>query len=159
MEVHTIDDIPIIKNPVATIGIFDGVHRGHKYILNSLMEKARQTGGSSVVISLWPHPRIVLNKDVWNFRLLHSQEEKIHHLDKLGLDHYIMIPFSKEFASTSACDFVKDYLVNRLHISCLILGYDNTFGRDREGSPDSLSTCAERSGLIVEKLDEFKNES
>lgn len=159
MKVHTISDNIGIHKPVATIGIFDGVHKGHKYILNSLMKKAKSVGGSSVVISLWPHPRIVLNKDVWNFRLLHSQEEKIHHLEKLGLDHYIMIPFNKELAAKSACDFVNEYLVSQLNVSHLMLGYDNTFGKDRQGSPDSLSACAERSGLIVEKLDEFKAHS
>jgi len=156
MKVYTINDNPYINKPVVTIGIFDGVHKGHKYILKSLIERARETGGKSVVITLWPHPRIVLDKDMWNFKLLHSQEEKIHHLSKLGLDYYIVIPFNTELASMAACDFVQQYLVDKLHVSRLILGYDNTFGRDRQGSPDSLASCAERSGLIVEKLDELK---
>jgi len=156
MKVFSISDAPFIENPVATIGIFDGVHKGHKYILKSLIERAKESGGNSLVITLWPHPRIVLNKDVWNFRLLHSQEEKIHHLSKLGLDYYITIPFNKELAATPACDFVKDYLVDKLHVRKLILGYDNTFGRDRQGSPSSLAACAEESGLIVEQLDEFR---
>ena len=86
MKVYSINDNPYIIKPVATIGIFDGVHKGHKYILQSLIARAKEVGGKSVVITLWPHPRIVLDKDVWNFRLLHSQEEKIHHLSKLGLD-------------------------------------------------------------------------
>ncbi len=156
MIVSNIDEIPGIENPVATIGIFDGVHKGHKYILQSLIERAREEGGSSVVITLWPHPRIVLNKDLWNFRLLHSQEEKIHHLGRLGLDHYITIPFDEKLASMRACDFVKEYLVSRLNASRLILGYDNSFGRDRQGSPQGLAECARRSGLVVEKLDEFR---
>lgn len=156
MIVSTIDEIPQIENPVVTIGIFDGVHKGHKYILKSLMDRARAEGGKSVVITLWPHPRIVLNKDIWNFRLLHSQEEKIHHLGRLGLDHYITIPFDEQLASMRACDFVKEYLVDRLDASRLMLGYDNSFGRDRQGSPEGLAECARRSGLIVEKLDEFR---
>jgi riboflavin kinase/FMN adenylyltransferase len=156
MKVFSINDKPFINKPVATIGIFDGVHRGHKYILQSLLSRAKETGGKSVVLTLWPHPRIVLDKDVWNFRLLHSQEEKIHHLSKLGIDYYIIIPFDKQLASMNACDFVKQYLVDQLNVSRLILGYDNTFGKDRQGSPGGLAACAEKSGLIVEKLDEFR---
>ncbi|MEX0986798.1 MAG: riboflavin biosynthesis protein RibF [Bacteroidales bacterium] len=156
MKVYTIDDLPQINNPVVTIGIFDGVHKGHKYILQTLISKARECGGESVVITLWPHPRIVLDKDVWNFRLLHSREEKIHHLSKLGLDHYITIPFDKKLATMSACEFVKEYLVEKLHVSRLLLGYDNSFGRDRQDNPNGLSDCAGKAGLIVEKLDEFK---
>jgi riboflavin kinase/FMN adenylyltransferase len=156
MKVYSINDNPYIIKPVVTIGIFDGVHKGHKYILQSLIARAREVGGKSVVITLWPHPRIVLDKDMWNFRLLHSQEEKIHHLSKLGLDYYITIPFDKSLAAMSACEFVQEYLVDRLHVSRLILGYDNTFGKDRQGNPTGLAACAERSGLIVEKLDEFR---
>lgn len=158
MKVYSISDQPKISNPVATIGIFDGVHKGHKYILNSLIAKAKDIGGQSVAITLWPHPRIVLDKDVWNFRLLHTQQEKIHHLSKLGLDHYIVIPFSKELASKSACDFVKEYLVDQLHVKNLLLGYDNSFGKDRKGNPEGLASCAEKTGLIVEKIDEFRTE-
>ena len=156
MKVYSINDLPYIHNPVVTIGIFDGVHKGHKYILNSLIAKAKETGGSSVVITLWPHPRIVLNKDVWNFRLIHSQEEKIHHLSKLGIDYYIIIPFDKEFASMSACEFVASHLVERIDATRLILGYDNSFGKDRVGSPNGLAACAKKSGMIVERLDEYK---
>lgn len=156
MKVFNINDNPYIHHPVATIGIFDGVHKGHKYILQSLIAKARDKGGSSVVITLWPHPRIVLDRDVWNFRLIHSQEEKIHHLSKLGLDYYIVIPFDRTLASMSACEFVEKYLVERLNVTQLILGYDNTFGKDRKGNPHGLAACAKKSGLIVEKLDEYK---
>ncbi|MEX0981942.1 MAG: bifunctional riboflavin kinase/FAD synthetase [Bacteroidales bacterium] len=156
MKVYNINDNPYIHNPVVTVGIFDGVHKGHKYILNSLIAKAKETGGNSVVITLWPHPRIVLNKDMWNFRLIHSQEEKIDHLSKLGLDYYIIIPFDKELASMTACEFVDSYLVERLDVTRLILGYDNSFGKDRKGNPHGLAACATKSGLIVEKLDEYK---
>lgn len=156
MEVYNINDNPRIDHPVVTIGIFDGVHRGHQYILQSLVSKAKETGGKSVVITLWPHPRIVLNKDVWNFRLIHSQEEKMHHLSRLGIDYCVTIPFDMELASCSACDFAKKYLVDQLGAKRLVLGYDNAFGKDRQGNPGGLADCARSSGLIVEKLDEFK---
>ncbi len=156
MIVSSIENLPEIEKPVVTIGIFDGVHKGHRYILTSLVNKAREMGGKSVVLSLWPHPRIVLDRDLWDFRLLHSQQEKIHHLEKLGLDYYITIPFNKELASRSACDFVKEYLLERLGAVKLILGYDNALGKDRQGSANSLAGCARQSGLIVEKLDEYR---
>ncbi len=156
MEVYNINDNPKIDHPVVTIGIFDGVHRGHQYILQSLVSKAKEIRGKSVVITLWPHPRIVLDKDVWNFRLIHSQEEKMHHLSRLGIDYCITIPFDMELASSTACDFVKKYLVERLGAKRLVLGYDNAFGKDRKGSPGGLAECARSSGMIVEKLDEFK---
>ena len=157
MKVYKISEKPYIKNPVATIGIFDGVHKGHKYILKSLINRAKEMDGKSVVITLWPHPRIVLDKDIWNFRLLHSQEEKIHHLSKLGLDYYIIVPFNEELASMNACDFVNEYLIGKLRINRLILGYDNSFGNDQQGNPIGLADCAEKSGLVVEKLDEYTN--
>lgn len=156
MEVYKIYDKPVIQNPVVTIGIFDGVHLGHKFILNSLIANAKKNNGKSVVLTLWPHPRIVLDHDRWNFKLLHSQEEKIHHLSKLGLDYYITVPFDKELASMKACDFVNEFLVDKLHVSRLLLGYDNSFGKDRKGNPNDLALCARKSGLIVEKLNEFK---
>lgn len=156
MKVVDFDDFPELTNAVATIGIFDGVHKGHKYILNSLIQRAKETGGDAVVITLWPHPRIVLNKDVWNFKLLHSHEEKINHLSKLGIDYFVTIPFTEELAKKNACDFVKEYLIEKLGISRLLLGYDNSFGKDRLGNPDGLAGCAKRSGLEVEKLKEFK---
>ncbi|MCF8226632.1 MAG: bifunctional riboflavin kinase/FAD synthetase [Bacteroidales bacterium] len=156
MEVFNISDKPEIKNPVVTIGIFDGVHKGHRFILMNLIRRARQTGGKSVVITLWPHPRLVLNKDVWNFRLLHSKEEKIHHLSKMGIDYCIVIPFTSELAAKSACDFVQEFLVEKLKAKRLLLGYDNAFGKDRNGNPEILAECASKSGLIVEKIDEFR---
>ncbi|HKK61414.1 MAG TPA: bifunctional riboflavin kinase/FAD synthetase [Bacteroidales bacterium] len=156
MQVYNIIDKPKITNPVVTIGIFDGVHKGHKYILNKLISRAKEVDGKSVVISLWPHPRIVLNRDMWNFRLLQTHDEKIHHLSKLGLDYYVSVPFDKELASMNACDFVQEYLIDKLQVTRLLLGYDNAFGRDRQGNPDGFLLCAKKSGLTVEKLDEYR---
>lgn len=156
MKVYSIEDRPVIEDSVATIGIFDGVHRGHKYILNALIEGARKSGGQSVVISLWPHPRIVLSKESSDFRLLHSAQEKILHLEKLGIDNYVVIPFDQHLASMRACDFSSEYLVKRLKVKRLLLGYDNSFGKDRIGNPNTLAECAAKEGLIVDKLDEFK---
>ncbi len=157
MQLISIDEKIDIQDPVVTIGIFDGVHRGHKYILEKLIARAREVNGHSVVVTLWPHPRIVLNKDVWNFKLLHSQEEKISHFEKLGIDYLMIIPFSRELASLDACDFVQEYLIEKLNVKRLLLGYDNRFGKDRKGDPDGLSDCSSKYGFIIEKMDEFRS--
>lgn len=155
MKVYDISEKPYIIKPVVTIGIFDGVHSGHKYILNSLMSKAREVKGKSVVVTLWPHPRIVLQKDLWNFKLLHSQQEKIYHLSRLGLDYLVTIPFTPAIASMDACDFVKNYLVEHLRTSHLILGYDNAFGKDRKGDPEGLSECSDKYNFTIDKLEQM----
>lgn len=157
MKVSLIDDIDKIENPVVTIGIFDGVHRGHRFILDHLVRRAGEIGGESTVVTLWPHPRIVLNKDVWNFKLLHTFDEKIEHLAKCGIERLVRIPFTREVSSLSACNFVEHYLVNRLDLHTLILGYDNRFGQDRKGDPEGLVTCAEKNKFAIEKLPELDN--
>ena len=111
MKVWSIDDSVSLKRPVATIGIFDGVHMGHRFMLDHLKSKAREHGGESVVVTLWPHPRIILQKELHDFKLLHTRGEKIRELDKYGIDHLVEVPFDREIASLTACDFVQKYLV------------------------------------------------
>ena len=155
MKVWTIYEPVSIRKPVATIGIFDGVHIGHRYILEHLKARAERHGGDSVVVTLWPHPRIVLNKDVQQFKLLHSREEKIRELEKFGIDHLLIIPFDKKMASLTACEFTQEYLVEMLGVEVLLLGYDNRFGRDRQGDPDGLALCAEKNAFQIEKIPEL----
>jgi riboflavin kinase/FMN adenylyltransferase len=159
MKVWFIDDDFILKRPVATIGIFDGVHMGHRFILDHLKAQAKAHGGDSVVLTLWPHPRIVLNKDLHDFKLLHTLQEKIRELDRYGIDHLLIVPFDKEIASLTACGFVQDYLVEKLGIEVLLVGYDNRFGKDRKGDPDGLKMCAEKNSYRIEKLPEFQTGS
>ena len=155
MKVWTIREPVSISKPVATIGIFDGVHTGHRFILDRLKEKALQHGGESVVVTLWPHPRIVLQKDLQEFNLLHTLEEKIRQLEFSGIDHLVVVPFDKEIASLTACEFTQLYLVDRLGVDVLLLGYDNRFGRDRKGDPDGLALCADKNDFSIEKIPEF----
>ena len=158
MKVWSIEDPLVLKRPVATIGIFDGVHRGHRFILDHLKHCAREHKGETVVVTLWPHPRIVLQKDLQDFKLLHTRQEKIRELAGCGIDHLVVVPFSRELASLSACDFVQDYLVKRLGVEVLLLGYDNRFGKDRKGDPEGLRMCAEKNKFRIEKLPEFMDE-
>jgi riboflavin kinase/FMN adenylyltransferase len=155
MKVWTIHEPVSIRKPVATIGIFDGVHTGHRFILERLKDHALQHGGESVVMTLWPHPRIVLNQDLQGFNLLHSLEEKIRQLDQSGIDHLVIIPFDREIAALTACEFTQQYLVNRLGVEVLLLGYDNRFGRDRKGDPDGLARCADKNDFRIERIPEF----
>jgi len=155
MKVYSTDDTFSLKRPVATIGIFDGVHLGHRFILDHLKAQAKEHGGESVVVTLWPHPRIVLNKELHDFKLLHSREEKIREMEAYGIDHLVVVPFDDTISSLTACDFVQHYLVKRLGVEVLLLGYDNRFGKDRKGDPDGLKMCAEQNEFRIEKLPEF----
>jgi len=156
MNVRLIHENIFLKHPVATIGIFDGVHPGHRFILDELNRQAASHGGESVVVTLWPHPRIVLSRDLNNFKLLHTREEKIRELERSEIDHLIIVPFNREIASFSACEFIQNYLVDKLGIEVLLLGYDNRFGRDRKGDPEGLAMCASRNNFRIEKLPEYQ---
>jgi riboflavin kinase/FMN adenylyltransferase len=157
MKVWLIDDSFSLKRPVATIGIFDGVHMGHRFILDHLKAQAEAHGGETVVVTLWPHPRIVLHKELQEFKLLHTRQEKIREMQGNGIDHLVVVPFDKEIASLTACDFVQKYLVERLGVEVLLLGYDNRFGMDRKGDPDGLRMCAEKNKFRIEKLPEYQS--
>jgi riboflavin kinase/FMN adenylyltransferase len=157
MKVRFIDETFKLKRPVATIGIFDGVHTGHQFILDHLKKQAEAHGGESVVVTLWPHPRIVLNKEMQGFKVLHTRDEKIRELERNGIDQLVVVPFNAEIASLSACDFVQKYLVDKLGVEVLLLGYDNRFGKDRRGDPEGLQMCAEKNRFRIEKLPEFSS--
>ncbi len=158
MKIKLIHESINLNRPVATIGIFDGVHRGHRFILDHLQDRASGHNGESVVVTLLPHPRIILHSDLQNFRLLHTREEKIRELEKYGIDQLVIVPFDKNVASLSACDFVQEYLVNRLGVEVLLVGYDNRFGKDRLGDPEGLAECAKLNQFHIEKLPEFHSD-
>jgi riboflavin kinase/FMN adenylyltransferase len=158
MKVRLIHETTSINHPVATIGIFDGVHSGHRFILDELIQKAQKHGGESVVMTLWPHPRLILDRDIQNFKLLHTREEKIRELKRSGIDQLVIVPFNREIASLTACEFVQNYLVDRLGVELLLVGHDNRFGRDRKGDPEGLAQCANRNNFRIEKLPEFNPE-
>ncbi len=141
---------------VVTIGIFDGVHLGHRFLLNHLRETADKISGETVVVTLWPHPRLVLNKDPDNLRYLTSLDEKIYLLEKEGINHFLIIPFTTEFANLESCMFIKDYLVDAIGIQQLIVGYNHKFGKNREGDFENLKHCASIYGFGIERM-ESKN--
>lgn len=142
-----------INNPVLTIGVFDGVHQGHLKVLDRLKEIAKEKNGESVVLTLWPHPRIILDKDIESLRLLNNIEEKKLLLSKTGIEHFIVVPFTKEFAELSACEFIEEYLVKKIKVNHLVIGYNHQFGKDRKAGFDFLNQCAAQFGFSIEKLD------
>ena len=151
---YGLNNFKTISCAVATTGTFDGVHLGHRKILNQLVAKAKKVGGESVLLTFSPHPRIVLQPDV-ELELLSSENEKISLLEKTGIDHHIIHPFTREFSRTQSLDFVREYLVNKIGVKHLVIGYDHHFGRNREGSFDHLKEFGPIYGFEVEEIAAF----
>ncbi|MBX7095100.1 MAG: bifunctional riboflavin kinase/FAD synthetase [Flavobacteriales bacterium] len=141
-----------VTRPIITTGTFDGVHQGHLHIIRRLKEIAAVNGGETVVFTFSPHPRLVLFPDDQKLRLLNTQSEKISLLEKAGVDHLIIYPFTKAFSRLTAVEYVRDILVNQLHIHRLVIGYDHQFGRNREGSITNLQELAPLYGFEVEEI-------
>jgi riboflavin kinase/FMN adenylyltransferase len=131
---YGLDGVEVIKKPVVTIGTFDGVHLGHQKIIENLIEKAQKVGGESVLFTFSPHPRMVLFPDSHNLQLIQTQHEKLKKLEKTGIDHIVIFPFTFDFSRLTAMEFVRDILVNKLNIHTIVIGYDHQFGRNREGN-------------------------
>ena len=139
-------------HPVATIGIFDGVHMGHAEILKRISKLAAGYGGESVVITLWPHPRTVLKPQQKEVRLLTTLEEKIQLIASYGIQHLVILPFTKQLAAITFDRFVREYLVDTMGVKHLVVGFNHHFGKDREGSYNSLRQMAAQHQLEVEKM-------
>jgi riboflavin kinase/FMN adenylyltransferase len=144
-----------VKNPVVTSGTFDGVHLGHQKILKRIRELADEINGETVLISFWPHPRMVLYPNEHNLRLLTTFEEKTKLLRNLGIDHLLTIPFTKEFSELSSEQFIKNILVDKIQTRKLVIGYDHRFGKNREGSFEFLKSNI---GLYNFDLEEISRE-
>jgi riboflavin kinase / FMN adenylyltransferase len=140
-------------NPVVTIGIFDGVHQGHVEILRRIKELARTYEGESVVITLWPHPRFVLQPDNKELRLLTSLEEKIELIRKQGIDKLLILPFTKELSNIPYDLFIKDYIVGKIGARHVVVGFNHHFGKDRKGTFESLQKSARQYHIHAERLD------
>jgi len=137
---------------VVTSGTYDGVHKGHQKILQRMIEVAESEGGETVLISFWPHPRMVLNNDPGFLKLLNTMDEKQELLRNIGINHLILIPFTLEFAQTSSADFIKNILVDAIGTKKLIIGYNHRFGKNREGSFDNLVKDSAKYGFEVEEI-------
>ncbi len=153
MIVHRgIDTVLPLTNAVVTSGTFDGVHRGHQTILTRLTEIARSSAGESVVLTYWPHPRTVVSNDSQNLRLLSTLEEKTALLDAVGIDHLVVIPFTRSFSELTSEEFIRQVLIEKIGTKKLVIGYDHRFGRDREGGFDYIRAHQAEYGFEVEEI-------
>ncbi len=147
-----------LRSPSVTLGIFDGVHRGHMTLLNRLTDKSKETKGESLVVTFSPHPRLVLENGDKPLFFLTTMDEKIVRLEKAGIDHLVLIEFSREFSTIPACDFIKNILVDKIGTKHLILGFNHHFGRKGEGDFDTITNCAEAHHFTVEQVQGFHTE-
>ena len=145
MQVHrSIENLPAFRSAVITIGTFDGVHEGHKKIIDALKSEARSVQGDAVIITFHPHPRKIVHPNE-HLQLINTLEEKIELLTKTGIDHLVIVPFNEKFASQSADEYVQKFLIGNFHPHTIIIGYDHHFGKDRKGN----------FMLLAEKADQY----
>jgi len=153
MQVHTdLSTFRDVERPVLTTGTFDGVHLGHQAILRRLIATARREGGQSVLFTFHPHPRMVLFPHDNDLKLLNTRKEQSELLEAAGLDHLVIVPFSRSFSRMHALDFVRDTLVDQLRVHAMVIGYDHRFGRNREGDINLLRQLGEAYDFGVEEI-------
>jgi riboflavin kinase/FMN adenylyltransferase len=145
MQVHrSIENLPLFKNAVITIGTFDGVHEGHKKIIGALKNEAKTISGEAVIITFHPHPRKIVRPNE-HLQLINTLGEKIELLGKTGIDHLVIVPFNEAFSGQSADEYIENFLIARFHPHTIIIGYDHHFGKDRRGN----------FMLLAEKADQY----
>lgn len=148
---HSIHDFVSTKKTILTLGTFDGVHIGHKKILEKVIQNTFNSDYESVVLTFFPHPRMVLQEKS-EIKLLNTITEKIDLLEKIGIQNLIIHPFDETFSKLTAEEFVKTILVDQLHIQKIIIGYDHRFGRNRTANINDLITYGDQFDFEVEQI-------
>jgi len=148
---HNLEEFEKIENAVVTTGTFDGVHIGHLKIIDRLIQTAKEIKGESVLLTFFPHPRMILFSDN-DLKLISTIKEKVSLLKKTGINHLIIHPFSRKFSRLSSVEFVRDVLVNVIGTKRLVIGYNHHFGRNREGSLKHLKDYGPVYGFDVEEI-------
>lgn len=144
-----------INKPVLTVGAFDGLHVGHSYVINKLKSLASEVNGHSVVLSFWPHPRTIINPQ-HKTELLNSLEEKIYILEKLGVENFVILNFTKELAEFSYLEFINKVIVKSIGTKYLVMGYDHRFGKNGLGTYEKVRELSVNFGFKLFKLDEVR---
>lgn len=153
MRIHRdLTHLPALRRAVITIGTFDGVHSGHRYIIQQLQETAAACDGESVIITFDPHPREVLQPGGAPVKLLTTLEEKTELLAKQGIDHLVIVPFTREFSELSARAYLEDFLIEKFNPHTIIIGYDHRFGHNREGGLELLEAEQNRYGFQLVEI-------
>lgn len=139
---------------MVTIGTFDGVHFGHQKIIKRLCEQAKVQGGESVILTFFPHPRLIIDPENQDLKMINTIAEKAKILEKLGVDHLIITPFTRDFSNLSASEYIKDILIDTIGTKHIIIGYDHRFGKDRKGGLPELQIAAPKFGFSLEEIAE-----
>ena len=153
MKVHYGYEELTLKDPVITMGVFDGVHRGHCLLIERVINEARRCGSESVVVTFDPHPRIVLEDNPEKLRFLTDIDERIYLLSKMDIDHLVIIPFTKELSNLTACEFIENVLCKKLKVSHLVAGFNHHFGKRHEGTGETIAECSQKFGFNLTRAD------
>ena len=151
---HNIDEFQPVKNAVVTIGTFDGVHIGHRKIISGIKEIADSIGGETVILTFFPHPRMILHPEDESLKLITTITEKAQLMEDLGVDHLIITPFSRDFSNQTAESYIRDVLVNKIGTKKIVIGYDHRFGKDRQGGFEDLQRLGPVYGFDVVEIPE-----
>jgi riboflavin kinase/FMN adenylyltransferase len=151
---NSIKELTKDKNTILTLGTFDGIHPGHLKIIDKLVGCSKEKGCRNVVITFHPHPRTVLGSNN-SVKMLSTQDEKITLLEKHGVENFLAINFTKEFASLTAEEFIYDYLINGIGLSEIVLGHDHHFGKGRTGNVELLKEIGAKEKFSVTTVDAF----
>jgi riboflavin kinase/FMN adenylyltransferase len=148
---NSINDFSTSKKTIVTLGTFDGVHIGHMAILDQIIKSAKKEGLESVILTFFPHPRLIVSNN-YDIKLLNTIEEKSALLEKIGIENFIIHPFDKFFSELSPREFVSEILVNKLNIQKIIIGHDHKFGKNRAADFNDLLNFGEEFGFSVEEI-------
>ncbi|MCF8294940.1 MAG: riboflavin biosynthesis protein RibF [Bacteroidales bacterium] len=151
MRIHHSTETLAGLHPVSCMGMFDGVHRGHRQLLGRLTELSIERNRPSLLITFWPHPRKVLYPNPQGLFYLNTLDEKLSLLEELSIDHVLVIPFTYAFSQQTACEFIADFLVKQLEIDYLLVGFNHHFGKDRMGCVEDLALCMPDKPFGIEK--------
>jgi riboflavin kinase/FMN adenylyltransferase len=155
MQVHrNLEQLPLFRNAIVTIGTFDGVHLGHQKIIWQLKEEAKRHNGETIIITFHPHPRKIVSSVPGDIKLLTTLEERIALLETTGIDHLVVVPFDNKFSNLSAEDFITELLYKSIKPHTLIIGYDHRFGKGRKGDYHLLEQYGEKLGFNVKEINE-----
>lgn len=151
---HQLSDFKKLNNAIVTIGTFDGVHYGHQKIIKRLCESAKSFGGESVILTFFPHPRMIIDPENQDLKMINTIKEKADILAKLGVDHLIITPFTRDFSNLDATAYIKNILIDTIGTKHIIVGYDHRFGKDRKGGMVDLEAFSKIYDYTVEEIPE-----
>ncbi|EDM34601.1 bifunctional protein: riboflavin kinase; FAD synthetase [Pedobacter sp. BAL39] len=151
---YNLSDFKKLDHAVVTIGTFDGVHFGHQKIIKRLCELAKASNGESVILTFFPHPRMIIDPENQDLKLINTIAEKASILEGLGVDHLIITPFTRDFSNLSPAEYIKNILVDTIGVKELIVGYDHRFGKDRKGGMPELEEFSDPFGYSIEVIPE-----